>query len=109
MNHDLYLGEFEQIVLLALLRVGPDAYGVPVRQEIERRTGRDITLGAIYKTLRRMEEKGYVASREGEPTAERGGRRKKFYRLEPLGLRALNHSLAALKQMTRGLEKELKA
>ena len=104
-----YLGEFEQLVLLALLRLGENAYGVTIRQEIERRTGREVTLGAIYKTLARLEGKGYIASTIGEPTPERGGRRKRFYQLEPLGSRALEHSFAALRRMTRGLGKELEA
>ncbi len=104
-----YLGEFEQMVLLALLRLGENAYGVTVRQEIEKRTGREVALGAIYKTLGRLEEKGYVSATVGEPTAERGGRRKKFYAVETLGVKALNHSFTALKKMTRGLGKEIEA
>ena len=68
------LGELEQVVLLAVLRVGKDAYGVPVHDEIQRRAGRDLTLGTIYKTLTRLEEKELVTSYIGAPTAERGGR-----------------------------------
>ena len=103
------LGEFEQLVLLALLRLRDEAYGVAICREIEKRTGRDVTLGAVYKTLLRVEEKGMVASRIGEPTAERGGRRKKFYRLLPAGERALARSLGALRGMAAGLSKELEA
>lgn len=102
-----YLGEFEQLVLLALLRLGENAYGVTVRLEIEKRTGREVALGAIYKTLGRLEEKGYVTSTVGEPTPERGGRRKKFYAVAPLGVKALNQSFTALRKMTRGLGREI--
>ena len=73
------LGELEQVVLLAVLRVGADAYGVPIHDEIQRRAGRDLTLGTIYKTLSRLEAKGLVASHVGEPTAQRGGRRTRCY------------------------------
>ncbi len=106
---DTHLGEFEQFVLLALLRLQDNAYGVTICRDIARRTGRDVTLGAVYKTLGRVEDKGYVSSRIGAPTAERGGRRKKFYDLEPLGYRALAHSLDALLRMSKGLRKELEA
>ena len=68
-----FLGEFEHIVLLAVLRLGDDAYGASVRREIETRTGRALTVGALYRTLDRLELKGYVASRVGDPTPERGG------------------------------------
>jgi DNA-binding PadR family transcriptional regulator len=106
---ETYLGEFEQLVLLALLRLRENAYGVTIRREIARRAGREVTLGTVYKTLLRMEEKGLVASRVGEPTAERGGRRKKLYRVQPAGDRALARSLAALRGMATGLGKELEA
>jgi DNA-binding PadR family transcriptional regulator len=102
------LGEFEQLVLLALLRQGNDAYGVSICQDITDRTGREISLGGVYKTLERLEDKGLVASRIGEPTAERGGRRKKHYRLLAAGQRALKQSLAALDRMTAGLEGALR-
>lgn len=97
------LGEFEQLVLLALVRLGDRSYGVTVRHEIARRARRDVSLGAVYKTLERLEAKGYVSSVIGEPTPERGGRRKKFYRLEPGGARALRQALGALRRMTAGL------
>lgn len=93
------LGEFEQIVLLALVRLGDAAYGVTILREIEQRAGRRASLGAIYTTLTRLEKKGYVAHRLGEPTRERGGRRKKFYRLEPRGARVLARSVEALTNM----------
>ena len=105
----LYVGEFELLVLLAVLRLGQDAYGVTIREELQRETGRDLTLGAIYKTLGRLERKGYLSVRIGEPTPERGGRRKKLYTLQPLGVRALKQSVAALRRLTRGLGRELEA
>jgi PadR family transcriptional regulator PadR len=97
------LGSLEQLVLLALLQLGDDAYGVAVQQEIARRTSRDISFGAVYTTLGRLEQKGYVSTRLGDPTPERGGRRKKHYTLRPQGTRALQASLADLRTMTRGL------
>jgi DNA-binding PadR family transcriptional regulator len=101
---DLILGEFEQLVLLALIRQGQDAYGVSICDDIAARTGRDVSLGGVYKTLERLEDKGLVASRVGEPTAERGGRRKKHYRIMASGQRAVKQSLAAIARMTDGLE-----
>ena len=99
-----FLGEFEQIVLLALLRLGKNAYGVPIRQEIEQRTKRSVTIGALYSTLDRLEAKGYVASWFAEPTAERGGRAKRYFRLEPLGLKAVKRSQHALAVMLEGID-----
>src|SRR5688572_6992089 len=87
------LGEFEQLTLLALLRLEPEAYGVSMHREIEARTGRPVLLSAVYTTLDRLERKGLVASWVGEPTPERGGRRKKYYRLEPVGAEALTSAL----------------
>lgn len=97
------LGEFEQLVLLALVRLGAEAYGVAVRDEIEHQTGRDVALGAVYTTLLRLENKGFVSSRLGDPTPQRGGRRKKFYRPLAAGRRELAASVNALRRMTRGL------
>jgi len=101
-NHGL--GEFEQLVLLALVRLGSEAYGVAIRDEIEREAGRDVTLGAVYTTLLRLENKGLVSSRLGEPSPQRGGRRKKYYRPLAAGRRELLSSLEAIRSMTRGLE-----
>jgi DNA-binding PadR family transcriptional regulator len=101
MNHGL--GEFEQLVLLALMRLEPEAYGVGIRDEIEKRTGRSVALGAVYTTLLRLEGKRLVATRLGEPTPQRGGRRKKYYRLLAAGRRELATSIEALRSMTRGL------
>ena len=102
------LGDFEQLVLLALMRQGADAYGVSICDEITERTGRDVSLGAVYKTLERLEDKGLVSSRFGEPTAERGGRRKKHFKLMASGQRALKQSVAAIRNMTEGLGADLK-
>lgn len=99
-----HLGELEQIVLLAVLRVGEDAYGVPIRHEIEQRTGRSLTVGALYRTLDRLEGKGYVTSSFGDPTPERGGRSKRYFRVLPLGMRALRASRNALAAMWEGVD-----
>lgn len=99
-----YLGEFEHIVLLALLRLGEQAYGVTVRQEIEKRTKREVSIGAIYSTLDRLEAKGYVRSHVGEPTGERGGRSKRFFRVTPQGVSAVNRTHRALRSLIDGLE-----
>jgi PadR family transcriptional regulator, regulatory protein PadR len=98
------LGEFEQLVLLATMRGGADAYGVTIRRAIVERTGRDVSLAAVYKTLTRLEEKGFVIARVGEPTPERGGRRKRYYALTAPGQRALRQSVETLRRMTRGLD-----
>lgn len=98
------LGELEQLVLLALIRLGEDAYGVTVRREIAVRARRDLSFGSIYSTLARLEEKGFVRSRIGEPTQERGGRRKKHYMISATGRRALRRSLAAIRTMARGVD-----
>lgn len=102
-----HLGELEQIVLLAVARLGDDAYGVPIRLEIERRTGRALTVGALYRTLDRLELKGYVTSRFGEPTAERGGRSKRYFKVRQSGIRALRASRDALAAMWEGLEPQV--
>jgi DNA-binding PadR family transcriptional regulator len=99
-----HLGEFEQIVLLAILRLGADAYGVPIRLEIEQRTGRALTIGALYRTLDRLEEKGFVSSSFSDPTPERGGRSKRYFKVKPLGLRTLRASRKALTAMWEGLD-----
>lgn len=98
-----YLGEFEHIVVLALMRLGDRAYGVTVRQEIAARIGRNVSVGAIYATLDRLEAKGYVTSRLGEPTAERGGRSKRFFRVTAMGVSAVNRTRRALLSMSEGL------
>jgi PadR family transcriptional regulator PadR len=103
------LGDFEQLILLALVRLGDEGYGVSIHNEIVRRAGRDVTVAAVYKTLERLEDKGLAISTVGEPTAERGGRRKKYFRIQPAGRRALAQSLASLRRMTEGLPQELES
>jgi DNA-binding PadR family transcriptional regulator len=98
-----HLGEFEQLVLLAIVRLGEDAYGVPIRREIEKRTHRSLTVGALYRTLDRMESKGLVRSRFSDPTPERGGRSKRYFKVEPAALRALRESRDALSAMWEGV------
>lgn len=99
-----YLGEFEHVILLALLRLEDRAYGVTVRQEIEFRTKREVSIGAVYATLDRLEAKGYVKSRLGEPTPERGGRSKRFFQVTAKGVAAVNRTHRALQRMTDGLD-----
>jgi len=102
------LGEFEQMVLLALVRLGPEAYGATVRREIERCARREVSISAVYTTLERLELKGLVRSRIGEPTRERGGRRRRHFELLPLGARSLREAYNALAGMTAGIERRLK-
>ena len=104
MNGRDYLGEFEHIVVLALLRLEDRAYGVTVRQEIEFRTKREVSIGAVYATLDRLESKGYVKSRRGDPTPERGGRSKRFFRVTAKGVTAVNRSQRVLQKMADGLD-----
>jgi PadR family transcriptional regulator, regulatory protein PadR len=99
-----YLGEFEHIVILALLRLADRAYGVTVRQEIEFRTKREVSIGAVYATLDRLEAKGYVKSYLGDPTPERGGRSKRFFHVTTKGVAAVNRTYRALQSMTEGLD-----
>ena len=99
-----HLGEFEQIVLLAILRLGQEAYGVPIRLDIEQRTGRAVTVGALYRTLDRLEDKGYISSVFSDPIPERGGRSKRYFTVRPRGLRTLRASREALSAMWEGLE-----
>jgi PadR family transcriptional regulator PadR len=98
-----HLGEFEQHVLAALLRLRSNAYGVTIRREIVERTGRDVAVGAIYATLDRLEAKGYVSSRVGEATRERGGRAKRYFDIEAPGLMALEESWRMSDRMRDGL------
>ena len=100
------LGEFEQLVLLALVRLGPEAYGATIRREIETRTGRDLAISAVYVTLTRLEAKGLVRTRIGEPTPERGGRRRKHVQILPAGTGALERAYRDFRSMTEGLERQ---
>lgn len=98
-----YLGEFEQLILLALVRLGDDAYGLTIRDTLRERADRDVSFGAIYSTLRRLETKGLVASSMGESTPVRGGRAKKYVKILPRGRTALKASQRAIGRMAEGL------
>jgi PadR family transcriptional regulator PadR len=99
------LGSLEYIVLLAVVRLGPDAYGMTVRREIEKRVGRNLSIGAVYATLDRLEAKGLVSSTIGEPTSARGGRAKRHFRIAAAGARALKTSDDAIRRMSAGLKR----
>jgi len=103
MSRGAYLGEFELMMLLALIRLGDEAYGVPISREIEERIGREASLGSVYAALERLEEKGLVASRLGDPTAVRGGRAKRYFRITAQGLRDVRQTQRALQNLWRGL------
>jgi DNA-binding PadR family transcriptional regulator len=101
----MYLGEFEQLLLMAILRLdSEEAYGARIRAEIEQRTGRLVAPGAIYTALDRLEGRGLVRSRLGEPTARRGGKRKRHYQVMPAGAALLRRTQEALARMARGLK-----
>jgi DNA-binding PadR family transcriptional regulator len=99
-----FLGEFEQVVLLALARLKDRAYGMAIREEIEHRTGRDVGIGSVYSALDRMEKKGFVSSRVGDPTPERGGRAKRFYALEGPGFMTLQRTREMYASLWDGLQ-----
>lgn len=98
------LGEFEQMVLLAILRLGDEVYGVPVTEEIERRTGRDVSSAAVYVTLRRLEKKGLVRSWIGDPIHERGGKPRRYVAVEEAGITALRESREQMDSLWDGLD-----
>jgi len=98
------LGSLEHIVLLAVMRLGADAYGMTVRREIDSAIGRDISIGAVYATLARLEQKGFVESFTGEPTAERGGRAKRHFHITADGKGALRNTQEIIRKMSAGLK-----
>ncbi len=98
------LGELETLILLAILGLNGETYGVPIRDEIERRTGKRLTRGAVYTALSRLEKKGYLASTIGPPTPTRGGKAKRLYSVSEVGLQALRTSTRVIEQMRAGLE-----
>ncbi len=102
------IGDFEQLILMALIRLGADAYGVSIRAEIEARTTRAISPGALYTALDRLETRGFVASRLGEPTPERGGKRKRLYTVQPAGERELARVYESLRLMASGMATRLR-
>ena len=101
------IGEFEQLVLLALLRLGNGAYGAAILREIRQRTGREIAIGALYMTLGRLEAKQMICSYTGDPTSQRGGRRRKHYLMDTAGQQALGRAYRTLRSMSEGFEQEL--
>jgi PadR family transcriptional regulator len=101
---DHQLGEFEQIVVLAILRLGEEAYGASIRSEIEKCTGRGPTAGALYTTLDRLEFKSMLTSRMGEPTAQRGGRAKRYFKVTKTGTVAVTRAQRAYQRLLKGLE-----
>lgn len=98
------LGEFEQLVLLAIVHLRGETYGIPIVEEIERRTGRSVARAAVYVTLRRLEDKGLVSSRMGAPTPERGGKGRRYVRIEAEGARALREARNVAERMWQGLD-----
>jgi PadR family transcriptional regulator PadR len=98
-----HIGEFEQLILFAIVRLGADVSTVTIRQQIEARTGRAISPGALYTALDRLETRGFVTSRLGDSTPARGGKRKRLYTIEPAGARALTRSYDALRKMASGV------
>jgi PadR family transcriptional regulator, regulatory protein PadR len=103
MGRQGYLGELELVVLLALIRLGDNAYGVPIAQEIEARCGREAALGSVYAALDRLEEKGLAISTLGDPTAERGGRAKRYFQPTCQGLQAVRETRRTLVSLWQGL------
>lgn len=97
-------GELEQIVLLAVLQLGTEAWPVAIREEIQRRTGRGVARGALYTGLERLEAKGLLRSRPGPRRADRAGRARRYFEVTPVGLEALRRAQSALREMRRGLE-----
>ena len=100
------VGEFEHLVLLALVRLGNGAYGAAIRREIRERTGRDASVGTVYMTLGRLEKKKMIVSYAGNPTPQRGGRRRRHYLIENEGQRALGRAYRAFTAMGEGIEGE---
>jgi DNA-binding PadR family transcriptional regulator len=102
-----YLGELEQIVLLAVMRLGDGAYAVPILEEIQSQAGRRVARGALYTALDRLEAKGCLRSKLGEPLAERGGRARRYFTITPAAVRSLKESRLALLRLWRGIESRL--
>ena len=98
-----YLGEMELMVLLAVVRLGDEAYGVPISKGLLTFVGRDVSLGSIYAAFDRIEDKGFVTSFLGDPTPERGGRAKRYFRVTPAGLRTLRATRTALTKLWTGI------
>jgi PadR family transcriptional regulator PadR len=98
-----YLGSFELMVLLAVLRLGDDAYGVPISREIESDSGRDVSVASVYAALQRLEDKALVSSRFGDPTPARGGRAKKYFQVTTQGVREVQRTQRSLTRLWQGI------
>src|SRR5215471_11991362 len=103
MSKENYLGELELVVMLAVIRLGEGAYGVPISLEIARQTGRDVAFGTVYATLERLQQNGRMSSTLGDPTPERGGRAKRYFRVTAMGLRKVRETKQSLIRLWRGL------
>ena len=106
MSTERLLGGFETLLLLAVIRLDGQAYGVTVREELKTQAGKDVAVGAIYTGLDRLAQKGFVESWAGDPTPERGGRAKRFYRVTAAGIRAIKDTQSAIRKLSRGLTLE---
>ena len=103
MSGEDFLGSFEQLDMLAVVRPGDDAYGMTVRREVEERTDRAVSLGAVYATLDRLENKGYLKSKKRKAGAKRQGKAKRLFEVKPSGLAALRNTLDCVERMRKGL------
>ena len=103
MSSRAYLGNFELMVMLVLIRLGEDAYGIPIAHEIEVKGGREVSLGSIYATLERLEAKGLVSAKLGEPTPERGGRAKRYFSVTGQGLKKVRQTQRILFRLWQGV------
>jgi DNA-binding PadR family transcriptional regulator len=104
MANPIALGEFEQVILLSILRLEGNAYGITIRDEIKKCTGRDPAPGAVYTTLDRLEDKGLIRSRVGDPTAERGGRAKRYFTVSSRGLKAITEAQRSYRRLLEGVK-----
>ena len=103
MTERSYLGEFELMILLAVIQLGEEAYGVPISRELEVHRGRDVSVGSVYAALERLESKGLVASSLGDPTPERGGKAKRYFRITKAGLRQVHETRRTLSKLWKKL------
>jgi len=103
MTERTYLGEFELMILLAVIQLGEEAYGVPISREIERQRGREVSVGSVYAALERLEAKGLISSSLGDPTPERGGKAKRFFRITKAGLSQVHETRRVLSKLWQNL------
>jgi DNA-binding PadR family transcriptional regulator len=103
MSDRSYLGEFELMILLSVIKLGEQAYGVPISRELETQRGRDVSIGSVYAALERLESKGLVSSTLGDPTPERGGKAKRYFRVTKAGLRQVHETRLVLTKLWQTL------